>query len=148
MPTNSNRFDLAVQKLYTAFHQDRLNPEYCEQCAVGNILDHRNAWQYLTDVHGSLQLNYVGRVHQLLGRRFQGYTPMELLEIEGAFLKGCGYALPLKRGSLRPDNPKNKEVLFNGLCAIVSYLCLLDNRDDIMDYGSLFDFEPAFEALQ
>jgi len=144
----TSRFEQAVKKLYTAFHNDTLHPEYCHRCAVGNMMDNRDAWQHLTDGHGSLQLNYVGRVHQLLGRRFAGYTPIELLEIEGAFLKGCGYELPLKRGSLRPVNPKDKDVLFNGLCAVVSYLCLLDNRDDVMDYSTLFDFEPTFKVLQ
>lgn len=50
----SNRLNEAIQKLYSAFHNNELHPEYCEQCAVGNILDHTDAWKHLSDRHGSL----------------------------------------------------------------------------------------------
>jgi len=136
----SIRLENAIQKLYTAFHNDTLHPEYCHSCAVGNIMEQKDAWQHLTDAHGSLQLNYVGRVHQSFGRRFQGYTPMELLQIEAAFLKACGYTLPLQRGSKRPENPKDKDLLFDGLSAVVRYLCDLDQIPDIMDCSALFNW--------
>ena len=141
----SVRLENAIQKLYTAFHNDTLHPEYCERCAVGNIMHNQGAWQHLTDTHGSLHLNYVGLVHQRLGRKFQGYTPLELLQIEAVFLQACGYVLPLKKGSKRPTNPKDKEVLFKGRSAVVSYLCTLDQLPDVMDCSALFNFkkEPA-----
>jgi len=137
----SIRLENAIQKLYTAFHNNTLHPEYCHSCAVGNIMEQKEAWQHLTDVHGSLQLNYVGRVHQNFGRKFQGYTPMELLQIEAIFLKACGYVLPLKKGSARPHNPKDRDILFNGLSAVVRYLCDLDQISDVMDCSALFDFK-------
>lgn len=134
----SKRFNNAIKKLYTAFHQDRLNPEDCKQCAVGNILDQSDQWKHLTDVHGSLKLNYLGRIHQSFGRQFNGYSPLELLQIEAAFLKGCGYKVSSKLRLFKPDNI-NKEVLFKGLSEVVAHLCYLDNMPNVMDCDQLFN---------
>jgi len=138
----SERFNSAIEKLYKAFHYGLLNPECCNHCAVGNICDNTDSWKHLTDVHGSTTLNYVGLVNENFGRRFYGYTPAELLGIEAAFLKGCGYSLPLTSKSKRPKDFRNKDSLFNGLCSAVAYLCILEGVPDIMDYSSMFDFEP------
>ena len=81
----TTRFDNAIKKLYTAFHNNTLNPKCCKQCAVGNILDHSDAWKHLSDNHGSLKLNYVGLVNQKFGKRFGGYTPLELLQLKQLF---------------------------------------------------------------
>ncbi len=132
-----NRFESAIQKLYTAYYSGTLHPECCKQCAVGNILDNTDAWQHLSDDHGSTKLNYLGLVHQNLGRKFNGYAPLELLHIEAAFLQGCGYSLPL-RAANRPANPTDHEVLFNGLSAAIEVLCKLDRVDNVMDYSRLF----------
>lgn len=137
----SLRLENAMKKLYNAFHNNTLHPECCQQCAVGNILDNKDAWKHLSDTHGSLQLNYVGTVHQNLGRKFNGYLPIELLQIEATFLKGCGYSLPLNHKGKKPKDPKNKEVLFNGLCDTVAFLCSLDGVDNVMNYSKLFEFE-------
>ena len=134
----STRFDNAIKKLYTAFNEDLLNPECCKQCAVGNILDQKDAWKYLSDDHGSLKLNYLGLVHQNLGRTFNGYSPLELLKIEAAFLKGCGYELPLHHKNKRPKNSTNKDILFNGLKETIKVLCQFDNIENIMDYSNIF----------
>ena len=83
----STRLEAAITKIYNAFHNNELNPECCKQCAVGNILDKTDSWKHLSDNHGSVQLNYVGKVHQTLGRKFNGYTPLELLQIESTFSK-------------------------------------------------------------
>ena len=130
----SQRLDKALKKLYKAFHEGTLHPECCKQCAVGNILDHTDAWKHLTDLHGSVVLNYVGLVNQNFGRRFNGYTPLELLQIEVEFLKGCGYSLPLDRHCKKPRDPIDKETLFYGLSKAVEFLCKLDGVDNIMDY--------------
>ncbi|WP_111682077.1 Na(+)-translocating NADH-quinone reductase subunit F [Winogradskyella tangerina] len=143
----SNRFDAAVSKLYTAFHNNTLNPEDCTQCAVGNILDQKDSWKHLTDMHGSVKLNYVGLVHQNLGRRFNGYTPLELLQIEASFLKGCGYRLG-NHFCHKPDFIKDKDILFNGLSEVVATLCRLDQRDNVMDCSNLFNYEVKQLAIQ
>jgi hypothetical protein len=138
MPT---RLHQAITKLYNAFHNDQLHPECCQQCAVGNILDNNDSWKHLSDEHGSLELNYVGVVNQKFGKRFNGYTPFELLQIEAHFLKGCGYTLPLHHAGKKPKNPKDKDILFNGLSETIKFLCELDGIDNVMDYSKLFEVE-------
>lgn len=144
----SFRLDNAIHKLYTAFHNNTLHPECCKQCAVGNILDNKDAWKHLSDNHGSLRLNYVGLVHQNLGRKFNGYSPLELLQIEAAFLKGCGYSLPLHYKGKKPKDPTDKDVLFDGLCAAINYLCHLDSVDEVMEYSKLFEFDTKIPRNQ
>ena len=144
----SPRLDQAITKLYSAFHNNELNPECCKSCAVGNILDNTDTWKYLTERHGSLTLSYIGRLNEGFGRRINGYTPSELLRVEAVFLKGCGYELPLIRNSKRPEKPTEKEVLFDGLCAAVAFLCKLDGVENVMDYSRLFECEqdaPVYE---
>lgn len=136
----SKRLDQAIKKLYTAFHDNTLHPECSKSCAVGNILDNKDSWKHLSDSHGSLRLNYVGMVNQNLGRKFNGYSPLELLQIEAVFLNGCGYTLPLNRNNPRPKNPTDKEVLFQGLSDVIAFLCKLDGVENVMDYSKLFRF--------
>src|SRR5690606_30299440 len=128
-----------INKLYLAFHNNTLHPECCKNCAVGNILDNRDSWKHLSDSHGSLRLNYVGMVHQNFGRKFNGYSPMELLQIEAVFLSGCGYVLPLNQNNARPKNPTDNEVLFQGLSDTIAFLCKLDGVENIMDHSKLFE---------
>lgn len=137
----SKRFDLAIEKLYKAFHAEELNPMCCKQCAVGNICDNTDSWRLLTDTHGSTNLNYIGAVNEAYGRRINGYTPYELLKIEAVFLQACGYSLPFSQRSIKPKNPTSKETLFDGLCAVVDFLCVLEGIPNVMDCGKLFDFE-------
>lgn len=127
------RFEAAINKLYSAYHSNSLNPECCKQCAVGSILDKQDSWRHLSDKHGSLELNYVGLVHQRIGRRFNGYTPQELLLIEAAFLKACGFKIPLRYENAKP-NLNATDALFDGLCAVIELLCKLDGIPNIMDY--------------
>lgn len=138
------RLEQALVKLYNAFHSNELNPECCTACAVGNILDNIDSWKYLSDEHGSTKLNYIGSVHQRLGRTFNGYSPLELLNIEKVFLEACGYQTPLSQYHKKPRNPTDKDILFNGLCKVVAYLCCLDNIDNVMDYSKIFEFENEY----
>nr|WP_299031249.1 Na(+)-translocating NADH-quinone reductase subunit F [uncultured Tenacibaculum sp.] len=135
------RLEQALIKLYNAFHSDELNPECCSACAVGNILDNRDSWKHLTNGHGSLELSFVGRVHQNLDRKFNGYSPLELLQIEKVFLEACGFTVPLCHYNPKPQNPTHKETLFNGLCAVVAHLCKLENIPNVMDYAKVFEYE-------
>lgn len=149
--TAPKRLENAIQKLYVAFHNNELHPECCKSCAVGNILDRTDSWKHLSDEHGSLNLNYVGKVHQSFGRRFNGYTPMELLQIEATFLKACNYELPFRHNHKKPDNPKDKDLLFNGLSEVVRFLCQLDDVPNVMDYTRLFETindQPKYELVK
>jgi len=138
--TIPKRLDEAIKKLYVAFHNNKLNPECCYKCAVGNILDGKDSWKHLTDSHGSVKLNYLGRVHQNLGRKFNGYSPLELLQLEAVFLKTCGYSIPFESFGNKPRKPLTKDILFKGLCATVNYLCRLENINNVMDYSDIFDY--------
>ena len=143
MATTSERFDKAIEKLYNAFHNGALNPECCNHCAVGNICDNTDSWKNLTDTHGSTQLNYIGIVNENIGRRFNGYKPSELLQIEAAFLSGCGYPLPFTYKSRKSVDRTSNDTLFDGLCSAVTFLCQLEGIPNIMDFEGLFDFEPS-----
>lgn len=93
-------------------------------------------------------LSYLGRLNEGFGRRINGYSPYELLQVEAVFLRGCGYELPLIRNSKRPKKSTDKEVLFNGMSAAVAFLCKLDGVENVMDYSRLFEFEedaPVYE---
>jgi len=136
----SMRLEQALQKLYRAFNNNTLYPECCKQCAVGHILDNTDSWKYLSDSHGSLELNYIGKVHETLGRKFNGYSPKELLHIEVAFLKACGYSLPLHYRGTRPTDPLDKDVLFKGLYAAIRCLCALDGISNIIDLKAIFAY--------
>ncbi len=144
----TDRLEAALEKLYTAFHNNTLNPECCNHCAVGNICNNTDSWKYLSDAHGSLQLNYVGLVHEKLGRKFYGYKPSELLKIEAEFLKGCGYTLPLHYKNAKPKNPTSKENLFNGLCAAVAILCYFDGVKNVMDYAPQFAIDDKVSIFE
>jgi len=139
----SKRLEQALIKLYNAFHNNRLNPEDCTACAVGNILDNHDSWKHLSNEHGSLQLSYVGNVHQKLGRKFNGYSPQEILQIEKVFLESCGFKTPLCHYNQKPTNPTSKEILFDGLSAVVSLLCEFDDIANVMDFSKLFEQEKG-----
>lgn len=139
----STRFNQAVTKLYRAFHDNTLHPECCKSCAVGNMLDNKDSWKHLAETHGSTALSYVGKVHQNLGRKFNGYTPLELLKIEQAFLDGCGYSGPLNRNCIKPKDPTNKDLLFDGLSAVIGLLCELDGVENVMDCSKLFKYNTT-----
>ena len=137
----SSRFDRAIRKLYTAFHGNTLHPECAMQCAVGNICDKTDTWKHFSNEHGTTHLNYVGRVHESLGRKINGYAPSELLMIEAAVLEGCGYDLPLRSGNKRPELPLDQDILFQGLCKAIAVLCELDHLPQLMDVHELLKYQ-------
>ena len=134
------RLETALEKLYTAFYNDQLDPENCCHCAVGNVCDNIDAWKHFTDVHGSVKLNYLGRLHETLGKRINGYSPLELLSIEAVFLKACGYKLTSKNRLLKPAPILDKDIMFKGLYATIEYLCSLDDVENVMELYKRFDF--------
>jgi len=134
----TKRLEEAIKKLYLAYTNNTLDPECACHCAAGNICNNNENWKYFTDFHGSAQLNYIGRIHQSFGRNFNGYLPLELLRVEAAFLKGCGYELPYHYKNRKPKNSKDRDIQFNGLYAAISYLCDLDGIENVMDIMKYF----------
>lgn len=136
--THSNRFNNAISKLYKAFTSQQLEPECACKCAVGTLLDGKDQWKHLTKAHGSTELSYVGKVHERLGRKFAGYSPLELLQIEEVFLKGCGYKVPLDYQNKTKRKKLDASAQFDGLCAVIQLLCQLDQVKDVLYIQGLF----------
>ncbi|MCB4809540.1 Na(+)-translocating NADH-quinone reductase subunit F [Tamlana sp. 62-3] len=143
-----SRLENAIKKLYIAFNENTLNPECCKQCAVGNILDKTDSWKYFSDDHGTTNLNYVGQVNQLMGKRFNGYTPEELLKIEATFLKACGYQLPYSYRNKKPNNPEDKDILLKGLLEVIDLLYTLDGEKNIINYNPFFSNKKSTSKLK
>lgn len=137
------RLEHALSKLYAAYHNGLLDPEDCLHCAVGNICDNQDFWKNFTNLHGSEQLNYVGLVNEKFGRRFYGYTPLELLQIEAVFLKGCGYSITSQKRLKKPAAQITSEMMFEGLYDTVIFLCALDGVENVMDLYQKLDFETV-----
>ena len=135
----SQRLDAALLKLYKAYQDNALHPEDACRCAVGNILNQTDSWKHLSNLHGSLQLNYIGLVHEVLDKKFGGYKPSELMAIEKAFLEGCGYQTPLATQKKKPKNPTNRELLFDGLAATIEKLCALDGVENVLEITTAFE---------
>jgi len=126
------RFTDAVSKLYNAFHKGELNALDCKYCAVGNICDNNESWGDVSCVSLKME-NYIGEAKQVIDNT--GYTPIELRNIEAVFV--CGNV----NGEYWGDISHSKEEQFKGLCAVVQYLCELDNIPNVMDIQSLFEYE-------
>lgn len=127
------RLENALKKLYLAFHENRLNPEDCRHCAVGNICDNNDSWKHFTTNHGSIELSYLGKIHEALGRKLQGYSPRELLQIEAIFLKACGYSFTVRNRLVKPAATIDKDMIFKGMNAVVAHLCSLDGVKNVME---------------
>lgn len=138
------RFTDATMKLYNAFHKGELRASNCEACAVGNICNNDYAWnrnwKTYIDVKGKFFVENRSDipVECILET---GYTIQQLQKVESVFLSGFNFT---------ENNPdENKESQFKGLCAVIEYLCELDNIPNIMDYTKLFETEndqPKYEC--
>ncbi len=134
------RTEKAINRLYTAFHKGELHPNCHCKCAVGNILNQADFWAAFSDSIGERNLSYVGRVNQLLGRRFEGFTPQELLDIEAVFLKRLRFEANGKFSY-------NQDDLFYGLEAVIKYLCKLDHEPNLLCIEELLDYQPKKTSL-
>lgn len=130
----TERFEKAVSKLYTAFHKGELDAMDCSACAVGNIVGHSDwdGWAF-----NRIGARFIGleepKVFSFRYPTDSDYTSEELKIIEYVFLKEWDNA--------KSANGKDKEIQFKGLCAVVEYLCELDNIPNVMDYSSLFEYD-------
>lgn len=109
----SQRLDAALLKLYKAYQDNALHPEDACRCAVGNILNQTDSWKHLSNLHGSLQLNYIGLVHEVLDKKFGGYKPSELMAIEKAFWRDADTKL------LWLPSRKNPKILPTANCYLM-----------------------------
>ncbi|MGB2525664.1 Na(+)-translocating NADH-quinone reductase subunit F [Flagellimonas sp. SN16] len=137
---STERFEKAVTKLYRAFHEGTLNAFSCEACAVGNIAGGKG-WSGLAVPervnvlkHDYMQIvNKGGDIDDYNYPEGLEYSPSALYQVELRFLT-------VWEDAKNPDG-RNKELQFKGLCAVVEYLCELDNIPNVMDYSSLFEYD-------
>lgn len=134
----TKRFEQAVIKLYNAFHKGELDAWDCMACAVGNICNNNPSW---ASFYNGVYLYKSMPCEEPEVSKFpdkdlnkviieSGYSAYQLAKIETIFLKG-----------MPTLDKETKDQQFNGLCAVVEYLCELDNIPNIMDYTSLFETE-------
>ncbi len=134
----TQRFENAVSKLYRAFHEGTLDAFDCSACAVGNICDNSSRWTIHTLMIPQRKTKEDIKI-KLLEKKGEykvlrtGYSNVELSIIEGVFLDVFLDELNFQLGS--------KQKQFLGLCAVIEYLCELDNIPNIMDYTKLFEVE-------
>lgn len=131
------RFDNAVSKLYKAFHDGSLDAMDCKMCAVGNMCDNKGEWDYLGVFYSRDKRESMFQEANILISK-TGYSVEELIKIESLFIDACD----LDKGT--------KDQQFKGLCAVVEYLCELDNIPNVMDYTKLFETEneqPKYELV-
>lgn len=129
----TKRFDNAVTKLYNAFHNGELNWSDCRKCVIGVLCNGDRRWHQVLNSGNVYLKNYTGELKQLIDRT--GYNTSDLAKIEQLFLT---YATGVGQTE---DN-------YKGLCAVVEYLCELDNIPNVMDYTKLFETEnyrPKYE---
>ena len=141
---STERFEKAVTKLYKAFHEGNLTYADCSKCAVGNIVGSGGWFGGLVNNlrhgepinYGRAELFYPG-VTSLIKQA--GYSLHNLLVVENLFAWGIRDFNNETSKWHAIDN--TKETQFKGLCAVVEYLCELDNILNIMDYSSLFEYD-------
>ena len=92
-----------------------------------------------------------GSTHQYI-KSWKKWSIDEIIIVEDVFLNAMGFTT-LEEALNYNDYSKEKqhEENYNGLCAIVEYLCELDNYPNVMDIQSLFlydeNMEPKNELL-
>jgi len=126
------RFTDAVSKLYNAFHKGELNALDCEHCAVGNMCNNDGGWM---EVNSGLNSRPIPKKYE----KITGYNIFELNTIETLFMFGVRKARLEISGHFASDGTTESQ--FKGLCAVIEYLCELDNIPNIMEYKSLFETE-------
>lgn len=130
------RLENAITKLYTAYHSNTLNAFDCRACAVGNICDGSDMWadyfgHNVVRTKNDKVIGVYENSEALIPYFKNGYNQNELHMVENLFLKEF----------IGIVGKKDKEMEFKGLCAVVEYLCELDNIPNVMDYTKLFETE-------
>jgi hypothetical protein len=128
------RLERAITKLYNAFHKGELEAGDCSKCAVGNLCDNESDWRYINEYEMFSEYhNGYSAIEKT------GYSVKEIMDIEHLFMYGVKRDAP--GWDWNAFKGKDKELQFKGLCAVVEYLCELDNVPNVMDIKSLFEYD-------
>lgn len=148
----TERFNNAVTKLYTAWHKDTLDAMHCRHCAVGNLCGTKQ-WARIGPIGSPLRINpeFDGAA---------GYSRKQLAEIESIFLYGVtdqDTTEPKFLNLISNEDvsgglftkKQQKELQFQGLCAVIEYLAELDGIPNPFNFSKLFneDKEIALSEL-
>jgi len=155
MKTGIERLDNAIEKLYTAFHKGELNAMDCSACAAGNVCGD-SGWQWVRRGLGKVESQQSLMHFRNQGEsdvdygisliKKSGYSNLEIVNIEKNFLFGMGYSsFSNDYKDLTADERHEKN--FQGLCAVIEYLCDLDNVPNVMDIQSLFEYDSEGKAV-
>lgn len=107
-------------------------------CAVGSMCDNttewsrfrKDGWHTGAEYHRIPGDHLINEAEESVKK--SGYSSIELVEVERIFLE-----------SFKDGGYRDKDKQFNGLCAVVEYLCGLEEIPNIMDYTKLFETENA-----
>lgn len=142
----TERFDKAVTKLYNAFHNNSLNAMDCAMCAVGNMCDNNPDWAFTYKTNTGYSAKEIKNIEQLFMHGYNINTEKHI-QLEKSFsFSGTGFGWDAKDVKCTT----NKHLVFIALCAVVEYLCELDNIPNVMDYTKLFETEndkPKYQLL-
>ena len=157
MIKTSKRFDNAVKRLYSAFHNGTLSAFDCKMCGVGSICNNSDMWKDIRSIAGYSAvvdngLRTVSIKDHKKSIKFiepYGYSATELINIESIFMFGkkADSIESAKWAHVSPNSSKystelRKEIEYKGLCAVIDYLCELENIPNLTDnYKSLFKYD-------
>lgn len=149
----TERFNNAVTKLYTAFHEGTLDAMDCKHCCIGNLC---GGDQWVT-----FQLSGFGKENRINTNFVNNtnYSRQELATIEALFI--FGVKDPITETELfsnsiakyQIENGQNtkeeqKELQFKGLCAVIEYLAELDNIPNPFNFDNLFNQDKEIASLE
>ncbi|HEX4888553.1 MAG TPA: hypothetical protein VFV37_10950 [Luteibaculaceae bacterium] len=141
----TERFNRAVVKLYTAFHEGTLDAMDCKHCAVGNLCDNQDSWA--SKSFGVIFGDYNRVPKSYKFHNPSRYSNRELVEIECIFIYGSlDRKNPIFSNIISNNYVKwgvytkkeQKELQFKGLCAVIEHLAKLDGIPNPFNFDSLF----------
>lgn len=137
------RLERACRILYNAYHTGELNAFDCEACAAGNLCNGLSVWS----------LSNLKAQHDT--EKISLYPHSVIITVESIFMEPF-YMDPLYgRFPHQRDRriiAAKKELQFEGLSKVISYLCAVDGYPDIMEMGkNMFDSvdeKPKYELSE
>lgn len=151
----TNRFDDAVTKLYTAYHNNTLDAMDCKHCAVGNLCNNSDAW--IGCMLGFGRVGSINRINPSF-KNITNYSNQELATIELVFLYGIkdNTKEHVFKNVISNDEVKaglfskteQKELQFKGLCAVIEYLAELDGIENPFNFDKLFNDDKEVSKLE
>ena len=130
----TKRFDDAVTKLYTAYHNNTLNAFNCQACAVGNIVGHGDWHGYRVKRNKDYVIQLPVLSTMPCYPNNASYNAEELRKIEYTFMSAW---VGTEEIGLHKENQ------YKGLIAVVELLAEFDNIPNPFNLENLFSNDKA-----